>query len=257
MSVKGLITDIQRSSVHDGPGIRTTVFFKGCPLNCEWCHNPEAISFEKQVLFYKEKCIGCGKCKEGCYNGARVVCGTEYTAEELLKQILLDKDYYTDGGGVTFSGGEALAQKDFLREVIKLCRLNGVGCCVETSLIYFDEEIFKSFDVVMADLKIWDEKTHQKYTGVSNKIIKENFKKLNDLGVPIIARTPVIPEIEQGIDKISEFLKPLKNVKQYELLPYNSLGETKRLALNGTERKFTVPSKEFMQELSKYTFKRD
>lgn len=256
MSINGLITDIQRSSVNDGPGIRTTVFFKGCPLNCMWCHNPESISFEKHVLFYKEKCIGCGKCKEGCYTGARVVCGTEYTPKELLKQILLDKDYYINGGGVTFSGGEALAQKKFLWEMIKLCKQNGIGCCLETSLIYFDEKILKSLDIVFADFKIWDDETHKKYTGVFNSQIKENFKKLDELGVPIVARTPVIPEIEQGIEKISEFLKNLKNVIQYELLPYNSLGEIKRIALNGTENKFTVPCKEYMEKLNRYSFKR-
>ena len=256
MGSKGLIADIQRCSVHDGPGLRTTVFFKGCPLNCEWCHNPETISFEKQTLFYSEKCIGCGKCAEGCYSGARVVCGKEYTTSKLLEEILQDKDYFGGGGGVTFSGGEPLAQKDFLKEMISLCKENGIGCCIETSLIYFDEEIFKSLDLVMADLKIWDEQTHKKYTGISNEKIKENFVKLNKLGVPIIARTPVIPEINQEIDKISQFFEKLENVKQYELLPYNALGETKRLALNGTEKRFTVPNKEEMEKLSRWTFKR-
>ena len=106
--------------------------------------------------------------------------------------------------------------------LIDLCRRNGIGCDIETSLIYFDEEIFKKLDTVMADLKIWDSDIHREYTGVPNEVIKENFRRLNEVGVPIIARTPVIPEVEQGIDKISAFLKTLDNVKQYELLPSSS-----------------------------------
>lgn len=251
---KGIVTDIQRSSVHDGPGLRTTVFFKGCPLKCRWCHNPECISFEKQILQYPEKCIGCGMCDKGCFSGAKVVCGKEMTAQEILKEILADKAYYGNDGGVTFSGGEPLAQRQVLDECINLAKENGIGCAVETSLIYFDEDIFTKLDLVMADLKIWDDVLHKEYTGVSNKVILENFKKLDELGIPIIARTPVIPEIEQGIDKISQFLKGLKNVKQYELLPYHPLGEAKRTAMGLEKKQFSVPSKEYMKELEQYVF---
>ena len=196
---KGIVTDIQRASVHDGPGLRTTVFFKGCPLNCKWCHNPECISFEKQILQYPEKCIGCGMCDKGCFSGAKVLCGKEMTPKEILKEILLDKPYYASDGGVTFSGGEPFAQREVLEETIDLAKENGINCAVETSLVYFDERIFSKLDLVMADLKIWDDGLHKKYTGVSNKVIIENFKKLNSLGVPIIARTPIVPETEQGI----------------------------------------------------------
>ena len=252
--MKAIIFDIQRSSYVDGPGIRTTVFMKGCHLHCAWCHNPECISFEVQTLMYPEKCIGCGLCEQGCYSGARVTCGTEMTTDEVLKQILMDKGYYGTDGGVTFSGGEPLAQADFLSEAIDKCRENGVGCAVETSLIYFNEEIFKKLDLVMADLKIWDDELHIKHTGVSNKKIKENFIKLNELNIPIIARTPVIPDIEQGIDQISEFMRGLENVKQYELLAYHPLGESKREALGAEMKKFTVPGKDYMKELEKYVF---
>ena len=247
MSKTAIIADIQRASVHDGPGLRTTVFFKGCPLRCEWCHNPECISGEPQTLLYPDKCIGCGRCSEGCYTGARVVCGREMTSDELLAEILLDKAYYGSEGGVTFSGGEPLLQKEFLLEIIGKCKAEGVNVAVETSLFIYDEAVFRSLDLVMADLKIWDGDTHKRYTGVSVERIKENFSRLDKLGVPIIARTPVIPEI-------SEFLRGLGNVIKYELLPYHPLGESKRAALGLAPSEFTVPTKEFMKEQSKYVF---
>lgn len=254
--MKALIADIQRASVHDGPGIRTTVFFKGCPLNCAWCHNPECISFESQILQYPEKCIGCGMCEDGCFSGAKVVCGSQMTVQELLEQILLDRDYYGADGGVTFSGGEPMAQKAFLKEILSACKENGIHCAIETSLIIYDEETLSEMDYIMADLKIWDSKLHKTYTGVENTKIKENFIRLNGLGIPIEARTPVIPEIRQDIAEISEFLKKLENVKQYKLLPYHPLGGSKRQALGLMPDGFTVPSAEYMEGLNKYEFLR-
>ena len=254
--IKGIIADIQRASVHDGPGFRTTVFFKGCPLKCEWCHNPECISFEPQILNYPEKCIGCGMCDKGCFAGAKVVCGKEMTVDEVMKEILLDKDYYGHDGGVTFSGGEPFAQREFLNAIIDKCNEYGISCAIETSMIYFDEDILKKLDLIMADLKIWSDELHLIHTGVGNKKIIENFEKLNRLNIPIIARTPVIAEIEQGIDKISEFLMGLNSVIKYELLPYHPLGESKRLAIGEEKRRFTVPSDEYMNSLSCFTFER-
>ena len=251
---KALIADIQRCSVHDGPGIRTTVFFKGCPLNCRWCHNPECISHKPQVMFYPDKCIGCGMCDQGCYSGAKVICGREYTANELMEQILADSAYYGKDGGVTFSGGEPLLQKEFLHLISDMCRKQGLHCAVETSMIIYDEDIFRGFDLIMADMKIWDDDIHKEYTGVSNVGIKENFARLNTLGIPIIARTPVIPDIDQGIDKISAFMQKLDNVSQYELLPYHPLGEGKAEALNISPVRFSVPDKDMMKELNKYAF---
>lgn len=253
---RGIVADIQRSSIHDGPGLRTTVFLKGCPLSCDWCHNPECIAFEPQILFYPEKCIGCGKCDQGCFSGAKVICGKEMTTDEVMNQILLDKDYYGTEGGVTFSGGEPFAQPEFLSELIAKAKAAGIHCAVETSLLFYDEEILKKLDLVMADLKIWDDTLHQKHTGVSNKTIKEHFIKLNTLGIPILARTPVIPEIDQGIEEISAFLKALPNVIGYELLPYHPLGESKRMALSQPPTGFTVPSKTYMKELNSYVFLR-
>ena len=236
--VKGLVADIQRASLHDGDGIRTTVFLKGCPLNCRWCHNPECISFESQEMVYPEKCIGCGKCEEGCFSGAKVICGKEMTAEEVMCEVLEDKAYYINGGGLTISGGEPLAQKEFVKEIIALCKKNHINCAIETSLIYYDEEIFNSLDFIMADFKIWDSDIHKLYTGVPNEEIKENFKKLNKLDIPIIARTPVIPGVEQGIDKISDFLRSLSNIEKHELLPYHPLGIEKAKALGMEQERF-------------------
>ena len=161
--INGLIADIQRASIHDGDGVRTTVFFKGCPLSCKWCHNPECISFEKEVLYYPEKCIHCGLCDKGCFSGARVVCGKSMTADEVLSEIMLDVPYYGKNGGVTFSGGEPIAQKEFISECIDKCKEKNINCAVETSLIYFDENVFGKLDFVMADLKIWNSDLHKIY----------------------------------------------------------------------------------------------
>ena len=174
--IKGIVADIQRASVHDGPGIRTTVFLKGCPLHCAWCHNPECIDRRPQTMYYPEKCIGCGLCEKGCFSGARVICGKEMSVQEVVKQVLLDKDYYGEEGGVTISGGEPFAQREFLNELIDACKREGIHTAVETSLIYFDEKIMRKVDLVMADLKIWDNELHKQYTGVENIKIKEHLQ---------------------------------------------------------------------------------
>ncbi len=244
-----LITDIRKSSFHDGPGVRTAVFFKGCPLRCEWCHNPECLSFERETLYYPEKCVGCGKCSEGCYLGAKVPCGKNMTADEIFYEIISDRPYFGEKGGVTFTGGEPLAHPQMLGDLIDKCRGNNINCAVETSLFIWNEEIFKKCDIVMADLKVWDCALHEKYTGVKNERIKENFLKLDLLGIPIIARTPVIPEIEQGLDEIAEFVGSLKNFVAYELLPYHPLGKAKYDALGKEFKEFSLPSKEFMKGL--------
>ena len=251
---RGIITDIGRASIHDGAGFRTTVFFKGCPLSCVWCHNPECISYKPQVLFYPEKCIGCNMCDKGCYSGARVVCGKEMTADEVMSQIRLDKPYYGQTGGVTFTGGEAFAQHEFLNTLVDLCKAEGINVAAETSLYIFKEEIIKKLDFIMADLKIWDEEKHIKYTGSSNKTIKENFEKLDQLGIPFIVRTPLIPGITdnaENISKIRDFIKGFKNIQKYELLPYNPLGNAKRKAM-GEEKIDFEAEQTSLKELMKY-----
>jgi len=250
-----LITEIERFSVHDGPGIRTTVFLKGCPLHCAWCHNPECISFSPQMLSYPEKCIGCGKCDEGCYAGARVLCGKEMTVEEILSEILADKPYYGEQGGVTISGGEPLAHREFTMALIEACHKEGIHVGVESSLYRFDAELLGSLDLIMADLKIFDDEQHRKYVGIGNEDIKKNLCRANALGIPMIIRTPIIPGVNDTAENVSataEFLRTLKNVTAYELLPYHPLGISKAAALGIEMQEFAVPTAKQMEELKKY-----
>lgn len=253
--VNAIVADIQHASVHDGPGLRTTVFFKGCPLSCVWCHNPECIEKEPQILFYPEKCIGCGMCDNGCYSGAKVICGKEMSVQEIFSEILMDKAYYGADGGVTFSGGEPMLHSQVLKELISMCKKEEIKTAIETSLILFDEEIFKNIDFVMADFKIWDNQKHKEYTGVYNDTIKENFKKLDALGVDFLVRTPIIPGINDSpyeISSIKNFIKDFKNIKGYELLPYHPLGTSKRIALGKEAVNFKIPENSVMEELRRY-----
>lgn len=253
--IKAIVTEIERSSFEDGPGLRTVVFFKGCPLHCKWCHNPECISPEPQLMFYPEKCIGCGMCEKGCFAGARVICGKEMTDEEIFGQILLDKEYYAKDGGVTFSGGEPMTQPEMLKSLIKKCKDVGVRTAIETSLCIFDSEILSSLDFVMADFKIFNNEKHIEYVGIDNEIIKENFKKLDALGVPFLVRTPIIPGVNDTVEEISairDFVKQFKNVVDYELLPYHPLGVTKQKALGLEITEFQIPTDAQMEVLKQY-----
>ena len=249
------VADIERCSTHDGPGLRTVVFLKGCPLRCAWCHNPECISFDKEELYYPEKCIGCGRCAEGCVAGARVTCGREMTTDEVLAEVLADRDYYGERGGVTVSGGEPLAHPDFTKEILQKCRENGVGTAVETSMYRYDEEILSLCDCLMTDIKIFDPELHEQYTGVGNEAILANIKRADSLGIPMIIRTPVVVGVNDGKDNIkrtAEFVRGLKNAVKYELLPYHPLGLTKARALGREMTEFSSPTKAEMEELRQY-----
>lgn len=251
----GTVTEIQRSSFFDGPGIRTTVFLKGCPLNCRWCHNPESISPEPQWMYYADKCIGCKNCDKGCFSGARMLCGERMSPTKVLEHILRDKDYFGEDGGVTFTGGEPFYQAEFLECLIDLCRQNGINTAVETSMVYFYPEILKKLDLIIADLKIWDDELHKKFVGCSNKKIKENILAADELGVPIIIHTPIIPTVNSDIKNVTEiknFIKNLKNLKKYELLPYHPLGVDKQRALGMETTPFEIPDDTLMTELRKY-----
>lgn len=250
-----LIADIQRFSVHDGPGIRTVVFLKGCPLHCTWCHNPECISFEQQILRYPEKCIGCGQCADGCFAGARVVCGREMTPAEVLREILQDRAYYGTTGGVTISGGEPLAHPEFAKALLRLCRDAGIGTALETSLYRYDEKLLALADTVMTDIKIWDPELHRRHTGIDNREILENIRRLDTLGIPFTVRTPIIPTVNDTVENVrntADFLRTLRHITSYELLPYHPLGIAKARALGLNTTEFPIPTKEHMEELKHY-----
>lgn len=273
--MKAIIFDIERNSFVDGPGIRTTVFFKGCNLKCKWCHNPESQAFKPQMMFYKNKCKGCGKCIEICPNqqkncdlcgkctffcpaDARSICGKEYTSDEVLKEVLKDKTFYdTSEGGVTFSGGECMLQIDFLEEILKKCKENEIHTAVDTAgnvpFEYF-ERIMPYTDLFLYDIKCFSENLHIEGTSVSNKQILENLKRLSEkTNGEIIIRIPVISGYNDSLEemqKIADFLKPL-NIKKTELLPYHKMGEHKYIALDIKVAEFEVPTEEKMNELKK------
>lgn len=265
---KAMIFDIQRNSYVDGPGIRTTVFFKGCNLRCKWCHNPESQSFYKQMMFYKDKCTGCGKCREVCPNhlqscdfcgkcelycpaDARKVCGREYTPAEVFAEVIKDKAFYDNsGGGVTFSGGECMLQLDFLCEILKKCKAAGIHTAVDTAGNVpwkSFEKILPFTDLFLYDIKAFGAELHRKGTGVSNELILENLKNLSGRA-DIIVRIPVIGgynDNDEEIRQIADFLKQIKIIKA-ELLPYHAMGEHKYTALGRNTESFNVPNKNFM-----------
>ncbi len=219
----GLIFDLQKFAIHDGPGIRTTVFMKGCPLNCWWCHNPEGLRCEPEKIEIKNR-----RLREEFF-------GQEVSTVELMTEIKKDIIFYEQSnGGVTFSGGEPMNQIEFLDEMLRLCKKNGISTAVDTSgYVPFDyfEKIYDLVDLFLYDLKIMENNLHQKYTGVSNKLILDNLIKLADRGNKIIIRIPIIPYItdsRENLDDIADFLAPLENITDICLLPYNKLGEDKR-----------------------------
>lgn len=277
--MKGMITEIQRFSLNDGPGIRTTVFFKGCNMKCSWCHNPETLKKKPQLLFYPQKCIGCGhcfteceagahyidgngvhlinrtlctdcgKCAAACYAQALVMCGKEMSVDEVMSEIEQDKSYYDNSnGGVTLSGGEVLMQKEFAAEIADACRRKGIKVALESNISLPFEEIkplFSKMDFIMCDLKIFDEDLHRKYTGIGNSQILKNIKAIDNLGIPMIVRTPLIPRVTDTLDnirKISEYLSGINNLERYEMLNFNPLGASKYDGLDAeNDFKGTLP----------------
>lgn len=249
--MKAIISDIKRFAVHDGDGIRSTVFFKGCPLKCLWCHNPESISFKSQTAFYQNKCIGCGECKKesftlkDCLGGARVLYGREVSVDELLPLLLEDKDFYeTSGGGVTLSGGECLCQTDFCAELLKRLKFEGVNTAVDTCGFVPKtciDKVLAYTDTFLYDIKAFDEDMHIKCTGVSNKLILENLKYIDSCEKTIEIRIPYVPGVNDSqIEKTARFIKELKNVKTVRILPYHNYAGSKYSALG---MKNTLPER--------------
>lgn len=244
--------------MHDGPGIRTVVFLKGCNMRCKWCHNPETWRRESQIQYIKSKCIGCrictevcpnrvlafkddeldidyascrgcGVCAANCCTGALSLIGREVSPEALWSEVKVDLPFFRNsGGGVTVSGGEPLLQKDFVRSFLALCRAGGVNTAIETNLsLEWErvEELLPLVDLWMCDLKLFDGQRHREWTGVDNVRIKDNMRRLAESGGRMLVRTPVIPGVndnEGEIGAISDFLSDLK--VEYRLLGFHTLG---------------------------------
>lgn len=267
----GMIFDIVRGSFVDGPGIRTTVFFKGCNLNCAWCHNPESKSGKTQRLFYADKCVGCGACKrvcpspdrctlcgkcaDVCSKSAISICGRKYTAAEVVKEIVKDKAFYGDTGGATFSGGECMLQTDFLLEILKLCKENDIHTAVDTAgNLPFEafEKILPYTDMFLYDVKAMDGAIHKKYTGVDNTLILENLARLLKIGKRMWVRIPTILGVNATVENmkaVKGFLEKNGKAEKVELLPYHAMGENKSRALGQETVTFTEPDKELLSSL--------
>ena len=228
-----MIFDIQRFSLHDGPGIRTTVFFKGCPLRCAWCHNPQSQRFEAEQLFRPELCVQCGRCGEGCVHGARIQVGEEYRIKALVSLLLRDRQLYeTSGGGVTLSGGEPLAQdSEYMASLLGALGRRGVHRCVDTSLCgdwARIEALVPLVDLWLCDMKAFDDELHRRYTGISNAVILENLSRLSEAGAALWLRIPVVPGAngdEAEMAAMARWAREHVRAKRVCILPYHKLGQ--------------------------------
>ena len=281
--MNGNLFQIQHFSIHDGPGIRTTVFFKGCNLRCWWCHNPESWDMHPTMQFFAQKCIGCGacvavcpnafdghsailsekcascgRCAEECYAEASVLTGKSYTVEEVLEDILRDKAAYDrSGGGVTCSGGEPLLQIDFLEALCTALQENGVHTAVETALCVPEEtlrRILPHLDYVMCDIKCVNEAKHKEHTRASNRQILKNIRLLCESQVPMLLRTPVIPgfnDDEETMAEIGRFAAALPGKPKLELLPFHGIcaGKYESMGMKYRGLGLKTPEPERMKEL--------
>jgi len=285
----GIIFDIKKYAIHDGPGIRTTIFFKGCPLNCWWCQNPEGLATSAQLLYRRDRCIGCGECIKVCPEGAITLsrsgvitdesicinCGTctetcPAEARELVGRAVtishvvgeIEKDilfYDESGGGVTFSGGEPLMQPDFLLDLLDVCGELGIHRTVDTTG-YGDGELLlkvaKKTELFLYDLKHMDSEKHREYTGVPNERILSNLELLAKHGARINIRIPIIPGIncdDENIDRTGAFVSSLPGVHSINILPYHSAAEAKyrRLGVECRLGKVSPPSEHKLEAVSK------
>jgi pyruvate formate lyase activating enzyme len=260
MMESGLVFNVQKYSLHDGPGIRTAVFLKGCPLCCSWCHNPESRSPRPELVVLETRCAACGECRracpfgqaaagngpqpthladctlcgecvDACPTGARQIIGERKTVAEVMATVLQDRVFYEDsGGGVTFSGGEPLTQPAFLKALLEACRGEGLRTAVDTCGFACTDvllEIARRTDLFLFDVKLMDDAKHRHYTGVSNGPILENLRALAKAHANIWLRVPVIPGVndsDENLQATAEFATTLANIRQVNLLPYHRIG---------------------------------
>jgi len=263
-NVKGIVFDIQHYAVHDGPGIRTLVFLKGCNMNCQWCENPESIAPCREIVYFPKKCIGDLSCVEACPSGAIsadranghvvinwkkctqclfcagvctpeaiTVAGKELTAKQVIDEVTEDRVFYGDRGGLTLSGGEPVLQKRFAVAILSLARKNGIDTAMETNgnieKAHF-LEIVRHLDHLLIDVKHMDGKKHKRYTGMGNEAVLSNLREAASLVSDIVVRVPVIPRFNMNdtdILEIAEYSSSL-GIKTLHLLPYHTLGSSKR-----------------------------
>jgi len=288
---QGIVFDIQTYSLHDGPGIRTTVFLKGCPLSCIWCQNPESQRHQPEPMLYLERCtgcgqcisacpnqaiqlvdgkshtnrnlcVGCGKCADICPNEARTLAGRILSAEEVFLELKKDDIFYKrSGGGVTLSGGEPLAQAEFSTAILSLCKQAGMHTAIETSgMARWDifKQVLEHVDLILYDLKHMDSPSHQRCTGVPNNLILENVKRIRkEYSIPIVARIPIIPGYNvdlKNIEATASFISgELGLDTKVHILAYHRLGEAKhkRLERENSEIDIPPPSAQQMAALQK------
>jgi len=242
--MKGLISGIKRMEIHDGDGLRTTVFFKGCPLRCLWCHNPESIGFDRQVARFEAKCIGCGTCRGErtertaslCPTEALVLYGREYGVDELVDTVMQDRAFYEhSGGGVTLSGGECLAQPAFAVEVARKLSACGISVYIDTCG-YVKQEVIDAIipytDVFLYDIKAIDSEVHKQCTGRDNAIILQNLKHLSERGCTVDIRYPLVMGYNDGeCEKIGRFLQGMRGIRAVKVLQYHPFAASRYLAL--------------------------
>jgi len=283
--ITGTIFDIRKYSIHDGPGIRTAVFFKGCPLQCSWCHNPEGRAYQPELIFRPARCILCddclticpneavtrqgdaiqidrsrckvsGNCAAACNAEALQVVGWEMTVQQVMAEIESDSVFYEQsGGGVTFTGGEPFAQPRFLKDLLSTCHASSLHTTVDTSGFTpwrVLDEMRPLVDLFLYDLKLMDDARHRQWTGVSNAVILSNLRQLSEAGQKILVRIPVVPGInddEENLRQTAEFLATLSHVPQVELLSYHNIAEGKYAGI-GREyglKEIRPPTQEQMQ----------
>lgn len=294
MEPTGIITSIQRFSIHDGPGIRTTIFFKGCPLRCQWCHNPETYLSERELCYKAEKCIGCGRCVETCsqqgltlkeegleYQSdiclhcfacaencpakALFVCGEKRTLSETLKEVLADKSLYRSSrGGVTFSGGEATMQSEFVVDLAKELKKEGIHLALDTCGLCNPKvfaRVVEPMDLCLYDIKHSDSEKHRELTGAGNEVILRNLSYLNEIGKPIFIRIPVIPgknDSWENYEAIAGILSNKQAVQEIALLGYHALGLSKLYGFNGHQADLGIqpPEQERLNEIRDFFLSR-